>query len=75
MSTLVESIVYEATEPFTIEYSLSLPSENGVAEMVKVRTISLVSWEKHKERILIQISDPHNQKENMSLATDLAEVI
>ena len=75
MSTLVESIVYEAIEPFTIEYSLSLPSENGVAETVKERTTSLVRWEKHKERILIQISDPHNQKENMSLAIDLAEVI
>ena len=49
VSTLIESTVYEATETFTIEYSLSLPSENGVAETVKERTTSVVRWEKHKE--------------------------
>ena len=42
VSTLVQSTVYEATEPFTIEYSLSLPSENGVAETVKERKTNLV---------------------------------
>jgi hypothetical protein len=75
VSTLVESTVYEVAEPFTIEYPLSLPAENGVAEAVKARTTSMVRWEKYKERILIHMSDTHNQKENMSLATDLAEVI
>ena len=75
MSTLVEFTVYEANEPFIVKYSLSLPSKNGVAETVKARTTSSVRWEKHKERILIQISDPHNQKEKMSLENDLTEVI
>lgn len=75
VSTLVESTVYEVAEPFTIEYSLSLPAGNGVAETVKARTTSLVRWEKNKGRILIHVSDTHNRKENMSLATDLAEVI
>jgi hypothetical protein len=49
VSTLVESTVYEATEPFTVEYSLSLPTENGVEEKFKGRTTSLVRWEKCKE--------------------------
>ena len=75
MSTLIEFTIYKATKPFIVEYSLSLLSKNCVAKTVNERTTNLVRWEKHKEQILIQISDPHNQKEKMSLATDLAEVI
>jgi hypothetical protein len=49
VSTLVNSIVYEATETFTIEYSLSLATKNGVEEKVEGRTTSLARWEKCKE--------------------------
>jgi hypothetical protein len=42
---------------------------------VEERKTSLVRWERQKQRILIQSSDPHNLKAKMSLETDFAEVI
>lgn len=54
VSTLVESTIYEATEPFTIEYSLSVATKNGVEDKFKGRRTSLLRWEKCKKRILIK---------------------
>ena len=75
VSTLTKFTIYEATEAFRVEHSLSVPTENGVEDKFKGRRTSLMRWEKCKKRILIKNFDPKNQKETMSLATDFVEAV
>eukprot|EP01018_Ginkgo_biloba_P017680 Gb_37162 [translate_table: standard] len=74
VSTLVESSLFEATQPFTVEYSLLLPSEDG-PETIKVTTTKAVRWEKDRKRVLTQKFDQSNKKLRMLFATNFAKVI
>ncbi|GLJ45914.1 hypothetical protein SUGI_0966750 [Cryptomeria japonica] len=73
--TLLESLACEAAKPFTVMYTLTIITEDGETEHITVAAQSCVRWEKDSKRILIQKSDPHNQKEKWCLATEFAEVI
>ncbi|GLJ45924.1 hypothetical protein SUGI_0966880 [Cryptomeria japonica] len=72
---LLESSAYEAAKPLAVMYTLTIITEDSEIEHIKVAAHSPVRWEKDRKRILIQKSDPHNQKSKMSLATRFAEVV
>ena len=54
---------------------LQVTSEDSETEHINVTAHYAVHWEKDVRKILMQKSEPHNKKEKMCLAPELAEVV